>query len=65
MALQSKIKPVELVGEKVNLIDQTLLPYEYKSIEITNYKDIAVAIKDGIIISILSKISDDALPPPN
>jgi len=49
MALQSKIKPVELVGEKVNLIDQTLLPYEYKSIEITNYKDMATAIKDMIV----------------
>ena len=49
MALQSKIKPVELVGEKVNLIDQTLLPYEYKSIEITNYNDMATAIKDMIV----------------
>ena len=49
MALQSKIKPVELIDKKVVLIDQTILPYEYKKIEITNYKDIAVAIKDMIV----------------
>lgn len=49
MALQSKIKPVELIDKKVVLIDQTILPYEYKKIEITNYKDIATAIKDMIV----------------
>ena len=49
MALNSKIKPVELVDEKVVLIDQTILPYEYKKIEITNYKDMAKAIKDMIV----------------
>ena len=49
MALNSKIKPVELTGEKVVLIDQTILPYEYKKIEITNYKDMAKAIKDMIV----------------
>lgn len=49
MALQSKIKPVELVGEKVVLIDQTILPYEYKKIEITDFRDIAKAIKDMIV----------------
>lgn len=49
MALQSKIKPVELFGEKVVLIDQTILPYEYKKIEITDFRDIAKAIKDMIV----------------
>ncbi len=49
MALNSKIRPVELIGEKVFLIDQTILPYEYKKIEITNYKDMAKAIKDMIV----------------
>ena len=49
MALQSKIKPVELVENKVILIDQTILPYEYKKIEITSYKDMAKAIKDMIV----------------
>jgi len=49
MALQSKIKPVELIGDKVYLIDQTILPYEYKKVEITNYKDMAIAIKDMIV----------------
>ena len=38
MALQSKIKPVELIDKKVVLIDQTILPYEYKKIEIINIK---------------------------
>ena len=49
MALKSKIRPVELIGEKVVLIDQTLLPAEYKKIEIDNYKDIAAAIKDMLV----------------
>ena len=49
MALKSKIKPVELVNNKVLLIDQTILPYEYKKVEITNYKDMALAIKDMIV----------------
>ena len=49
MALKSKIKPVELVGEKVILIDQTILPYEYKKVEYTSYRDIAKAIKDMIV----------------
>ena len=49
MALKSKIRPVELVGQKVELIDQTLIPYEYKKIVIDSYKDIAVAIKDMLV----------------
>ena len=49
MALKSKIRPVELVDNKVLLIDQTILPYEYKKVEITNYKDMAKAIKDMIV----------------
>ena len=49
MALQSKIRPVELIGQKVFLIDQTLIPYEYKRIEIDNYKDMAAAIKDMLV----------------
>ena len=49
MALKSKIRPVELIGQKVVLIDQTLLPTEYKKIEINNYKDIAAAIKDMLV----------------
>ncbi len=49
MALNSKIRPVELIGEKVVLIDQTVLPEVYKKVEITNYKDMAVAIKDMIV----------------
>ena len=49
MALKSNIRPVELVGQKVFLIDQTLIPYEYKKIEFDNYKDIAVAIKDMLV----------------
>lgn len=49
MALQSKIRPVELIGKKVFLIDQTLIPYEYKKIEFDNYKDIAAAIKDMLV----------------
>jgi len=49
MALKSNIRPVELVARKVFLIDQTILPYEYKKVEITNYKDMAKAIKDMIV----------------
>ncbi len=49
MALNSTIKPIELIGTKVILIDQTILPNEYKKVEITNYKDMAKAIKEMIV----------------
>ncbi|MDD3593371.1 MAG: S-methyl-5-thioribose-1-phosphate isomerase [Candidatus Gastranaerophilales bacterium] len=49
MALKSNIKPVALLDKSLILIDQTLLPYEYKSVELKTYKDVANAIKTMVV----------------
>ncbi|MFA6989490.1 MAG: S-methyl-5-thioribose-1-phosphate isomerase [Candidatus Gastranaerophilaceae bacterium] len=49
MSFNSKIKPVELCENHVNLIDQTILPYEFKIVQIKTYQEMATAIKDMIV----------------
>lgn len=46
---ESKIRPVEWTGSFVKLIDQTLLPYELKTVEIKTHEQMAWAIKDMIV----------------
>ena len=43
------IKPIEWTGNSVRLIDQTKIPYEYTTVEINTYKEMAAAIKDMIV----------------
>ncbi|OGI01000.1 MAG: S-methyl-5-thioribose-1-phosphate isomerase [Candidatus Melainabacteria bacterium GWF2_37_15] len=43
------IKPIEWTGTSVKLIDQTKIPYEYTTVEINTYKEMATAIKDMIV----------------
>jgi len=43
------IRPVEWVDGKVRLIDQTVLPAEFKTIEYTDYHDVADAIRTMIV----------------
>lgn len=40
------VKPVELVGDKVIILDQTQLPYRVVFVELDDYRDIARAIKE-------------------
>lgn len=49
MTFESNIKPIEWAGSHVKLVDQTLLPYEYKTVDIKTYKEMATAIKDMIV----------------
>jgi methylthioribose-1-phosphate isomerase len=43
------MKPLEYCNGILKLVDQTKLPTEYKIVELSNYKDIAAAIKDMIV----------------
>jgi methylthioribose-1-phosphate isomerase len=49
MSFKSKIRPVELCENYVNLIDQTILPYEFKTVQIKSYQEMAIAINDMIV----------------
>ena len=49
MSFNSKIKPVEFQENSVVLINQTLLPYEYKKVEIKDFRQMADAIKTMIV----------------
>jgi len=49
MTFESNIKPIEWTGSYVKLVDQTLIPYEYKTVDIKTYKEMAAAIKDMIV----------------
>lgn len=49
MAFESKIKTIEWVDNKSRMIDQTLLPKTFKTVDITNAKDMYFAIKDMIV----------------
>ena len=49
MTFESNIKPIEWTGSHVKLVDQTLLPYEYKTVDIKTYKEMAAAIKNMIV----------------
>ncbi len=49
MTFESNIKPIEWVGSHVKLVDQTIIPYEYKTVDVKTYQEMATAIKDMIV----------------
>ncbi len=49
MEFESKIKTIEWVDNCSRLIDQTILPYEFKHVDIKTGDDMYVAIKDMIV----------------
>ena len=49
MAFESKIKTIEWVDNKSRMIDQTILPYEFKTVNISTAEEMYYAIKDMIV----------------
>lgn len=49
MTFESKIRPIEWTGSHVKLVDQTVIPYEYKTVDIKTYQEMADAIKNMIV----------------
>lgn len=49
MAFESKIRPIEWVDGYSRMVDQTVIPYEYKFINITTGDDMFRAIRDMIV----------------
>ena len=49
MAFESKIKTIEWVDNKSRMIDQTILPYEFKTVDISTVEGMFHAIKDMIV----------------
>ena len=49
MAFESKIKTIEWVDNKSRMIDQTILPYEFKTVDISTAEEMYYAIKDMIV----------------
>ena len=49
MTFESKIKTIEWVNNKSRMIDQTILPYEFKTVDITTAEEMYHAIKDMIV----------------
>lgn len=49
MTFESKIRPIEWVDGYSRMVDQTVIPYEYKFINITTGDDMFRAIKDMIV----------------
>lgn len=49
MTFKSNIKTIEWMGTYVRLIDQTLIPYDFKTVDINTYKEMGAAIKNMII----------------
>lgn len=49
MAFESKIRPIEWVDGYSRMVDQTVIPYEYKFINITKGDDMFHAIRDMIV----------------
>ena len=49
MAFESKIKTIEWVDNKSRMIDQRILPYEFKTVDITTADEMYFAIKDMIV----------------
>ena len=47
--IQSKVKPLIWQKDKLQILDQRLLPYEQKYIEITNNKEVIEAIKNMVL----------------
>ena len=49
MAFESKIKTIEWIGNISRIIDQTLLPYEFKTVDIKTCDEMYSAIKDMLV----------------
>ena len=49
MTFASNVKTLEWQDDKVILIDQTALPYEFKTVEIKTYQEMGLAIKDMLV----------------
>lgn len=49
MTFESNIHPIEWTGSCVRLVDQTKIPYEYATVDINTWQEMAVAIKDMIV----------------
>lgn len=49
MTFESNIHPIEWTGSCVRLVDQTKIPYEYATVDVKTWQEIAVAIKDMIV----------------
>ena len=49
MAFESKIKTIEWVDNKSRMIDQTILPYKFKTVDISTSEEMYYAIKDMIV----------------
>lgn len=49
MAFESKIKTIEWVDNKSRMIDQRILPYEFKTVDIKTADEMYFAIKDMIV----------------
>ncbi len=49
MAFESKIRPIEWIDGYSRMVDQTVIPYEYKFINITKGDDMFHAIRDMIV----------------
>lgn len=49
MAFESKIKTIEWVNNVSRMIDQTILPYEFKTVDVKTAEEMYTAIKDMIV----------------
>ncbi len=49
MAFESKIKTIEWVDNVSRMIDQTILPYEFKTVDVKTAEEMYYAIKDMIV----------------
>ena len=49
MTFESKIRPIEWVDNYSRMVDQTVIPYEYKFINITSGDDMFDAIRNMIV----------------
>ena len=49
MAFESKIKTIEWVDDYSKMVDQTVIPYEYKFVNITSGEEMFHAIRDMIV----------------
>jgi methylthioribose-1-phosphate isomerase len=49
MTFESKIKTIEWVDNYSRMIDQTVLPYEFKTVDIKTVEEMYAAIKNMII----------------
>ena len=49
MAFESKIRPITWENGKSKMIDQTVIPYEYKYVEITSGDEMFDAIRNMIV----------------